>query len=55
MPQNQPPVVEDNTLSSWHFEATDNINKTESRLNTLLTLIKESATLAELKEKIDKL
>ena len=55
MPQNKPPVVEDNTLSSWHFEATENINKNELKLNTLLTFIKESATLTELKEKIDKL
>lgn len=53
MSVNQPPVTKDPIIDSWAIQTTQEINLAEQRYLGLIRAIKESASFAELKEKIN--
>lgn len=53
--QNKPPMVEDNTMATWLFEATDNINLQDDKMANLLDAIKKATSLADLQERVKEL
>lgn len=50
--QNQPPSVDESTMATWLFEATNNINLQEDKIDNLLDAIKKATSLADLQERV---
>lgn len=53
--QNKPPRVEEDSMATWLFEATDNLNLQEDKLNNLLDAIKKASSFSDLQDRVKEL